>query len=183
MRTDRRPTRRIALFAVAVLLLAVLAWMPPRPWLLYNRTPSVPVGFYLYDGKDIERGDIIAFDLPKTAHDYAHHRGDSSDVLLLKPVLAMSGDHVSTLRSELRINGAFVGNIPAADSAGRALPRWRADRVLNDGELFVGSTRSLHSFDSRFFGPIHTSQIVGVYRPLVVRQPADTPAVVSSENN
>jgi type IV secretory pathway protease TraF len=78
----------------------------------------------------------------------------------------MSGDHVSTLHGELRINGAFVDSVLDTDAAGRTLPRWRGDRVLTDGELFVGSTRIEHSFDSRFFGPVRASQIVGVYRRL-----------------
>ncbi len=180
MRTDRRRTRRIAIILAAGLPLMVLALMPQRPWLLYNHTPSVPVGFYLYAGGCIERGDLVAFPLPEAAHGYAQRRGDSRDVLLLKPVLAMGGDHVSTLHGELRINGVFVGTIPEADSAGRSLPRWRAARPLQRGELFVGSTRSTHSFDSRFFGPIHASQVVGVYRSLWTRSPGEAPSAMGA---
>ena len=137
-----------------------------RPWLLYNRTPSVPLGFYRYTGSTPQVGDLVAFPLPEAAHEYARQRGESTDILLLKPVLADRGDHVSTLHGELRINGVLIGAIPDTDAAGRTLPHWRGARVLADGQLFVGSTDVVHSFDSRFFGPIDIAQVVGVYRRL-----------------
>jgi len=160
-----RMFRGLVMLSAPVLLLGV-GLLPHRPWLLYNHTPSVPIGIYRYAGRTPQRGDLVAFSLPGTAHDYARRRGEPTDILLLKPVLAVSGDQVSTLHGELRINGALVGAIRDTDSIGRTLPRWRSDRVLTDGELFVGSTRIEHSFDSRFFGPVHASQIVGVYRRL-----------------
>lgn len=182
MPTDPRPRKRrhrkyrrrnplnlraIVMLSAPVLLLGV-GLLPHRPWLLYNHTPSVPIGVYRYAGRTPQRGNLVAFYLPDAAHDYARQRGEPTDILLLKPVLAMSGDHVSTLHGELRINGELIGTIPDTDAAGRTLPRWRGDRVLADGELFVGSTRIEHSFDSRFFGPVHASQIVGVYRRLTL---------------
>lgn len=166
MRTDHPRFRRWSVIAGAALLLIVMSSALCPPVLLYNHTPSVPVGFYVWCGQVPQRGDLVAFSLPMAAHPYAQARADSPDVLLLKPVLAVAGDHVSTLNNELRINGTFVGIIANADSAGRTLPHWRAARTLRDGELFVGSTRTTHSFDSRFFGPVHASQVVGVYRPL-----------------
>jgi len=160
----------------ALVMLLGVGLLPHRPWLLYNHTPSVPIGVYRYAGRTPQRDDLVAFLLPRAAHDYARQRGEPTDILLLKPVLATSGDHVSTLHGELRINGALIGAVPDTDSAGRTLPRWRDDRVLTDGELFVGSTRIEHSFDSRFFGPVHASQIVGVYRRLTLGASSnDTP--------
>jgi len=176
MPTDPRPRKlrnRSLLLMLSVPVLLGLGLLPHRPWLLYNHTPSVPIGVYRYAGRTPQRGDLVAFPLPGTAHDYARRRGEPTDILLLKPVLAVSGDQVSTLHGELRINGALVGAIPDTDSIGRTLPRWRSDRVLTDGELFVGSTRIEHSFDSRFFGPVHVSQIVGVYRRLTLGVSSD----------
>ncbi len=90
-------------------------------------------------------------------------------------MIAVGGDRVSTLDGELRVNGVSFGPIPVTDSAGRPLPRWQADRVLSAGELLVGSTTE-HSFDSRFFGPIHAGQVLGVYRPLAIGSTDKTPA-------
>lgn len=172
-RRHRRLPKRILLIVAPVLVLLGMGLLLHRPWLLYNHTPSVPIGVYRYAGKSPQRGDLVAFHLPDAAHDYARQRGEPTDTMLLKPVLAMSGDYVSTLHGEMRINGALIGAVPDTDSAGRTLPRWRGDRVLADGELFVGSTRIDHSFDSRFFGPVHASQIVGVYQRLTLGVSSD----------
>ena len=138
--------------------------LPDRPWLLYNHTPSVPLGWYIYQNKRVERGNLAAFRLPRSAHRYAMQRGESTDILLLKPIAAIAGDHVSTLNNELRINGTFVCTIPTCDTQGRMLPRWHDSRVLQNVELFFYSAQIPNSFDSRFFGPIHTDDVLGVYR-------------------
>ena len=164
MKTDRRFHRVLVIGSIAVLLIGGGS-APHPPLILYNRTPSMPVGLYVYRGRVIRRGDVIAFPLPVRAYDYARHRGEPTDLLLLKHVLAVNGDFVSTIDGELRVNGTRVGRIPSVDSAGRPLPQWRQARVLNDGELLVGSSLD-RSFDSRFFGPIRTSQVRGVYRRL-----------------
>jgi len=169
-RRSRRLRRFLIVAAVAALGLVVI----PKPkLLLYNRTPSLPVGWYVYAGQTPRRGDLVAFNLPITAHAYAMARGESTDVRLLKRVLAVGSDRVSTLHGLLRINGRLIGTIPAVDSAGRMLPHWQADRVLTADELFVGTTAP-HSFDSRFFGPIHVADVQGVYRPLCVDSTSST---------
>ena len=165
MRTDRQMRFVLMIAAIAVSLIGA-ASAPHAPWLLYNRTPSMPTGFYVYYSRHAHRGDIVAFALPPAAQEYAHRRGGTTTLLLLKHVLAVGGDFVSTLDGELRINGALIGPIAAVDSAGRRLPHWIAARRLNADELVVGSPAS-HSFDSRFFGPIHVKQVIGVYRPIV----------------
>ena len=164
--TVERRSRRLRRFLV-VAAVAALVFVPKPKLLLYNRTPSLPVGWYVYAGQTPQRGDIVAFTLPTAAHAYAMARGESTGVRLLKQVLATGGDRVSTLHGLLYINGVLIGTIPAVDSAGRTLPHWQADRVLTADELFVGTTAS-HSFDSRFFGPIRTEDVQGVYRPLCV---------------
>jgi len=164
MKTDRRFRCALMIGSIGVLLIAA-ASAPHPPLVLYNRTPSMPMGLYVYKGHVIRRGEIVAFPLPAAAFDYARRRGERTDLLLLKHVLAVGGDFVSTSGGELHVNGTFIGRIPPVDSSGRPLPQWRQARVLSDGELLVGSTFG-RSFDSRFFGPIRTSQVLGVYRRL-----------------
>ena len=178
MKTDRRFRRALMIGGIAVLLIAA-ASEPHPPLVLYNRTPSMPAGLYVYQSHVIHRGDIVAFPLPVCAYDYARHRGEPTDLLLLKHVLAIGGDFVSTNDGELRINGTLIGRISSVDSAGRPLPQWRQARVLDNGELLVGSSFD-RSFDSRFFGPIHTSQVLGVYRRLAFHSSTDAPTGVRS---
>lgn len=136
-------------------------------------TPSIPAGLYVYCGHAIRRGEIIAFPLPASAFDYARRRGEPTDLLLLKHVLAVGGDFVSTIDSELRVNGTLVRRFPAVDSVGRSLPQWHCAGVLHDG-LWVGSS-SDRSFDSRFLGAIYTAQIRGVYWHLGLHSPMHEP--------
>ena len=178
MKTNRRFGRALLIGGIAVLLIGG-ASAPHPPLLLYNRTPSMPAGLYVYCGHVIRRGEIVVFPLPVSAHDYARRRGEPTDLLLLKHVLAVSGDFVSTIDGELRVNGTLVGRIPFVDSVGRPLPQWRWVGVLHDGELLVGSS-SHRSFDSRFFGPIRTSQVLGVYRRLALRSSIRKPSEARS---
>jgi len=181
MRIDRTSHRVLAIAGIAALL--TLAMSPRRsPLLLFNRTPSLPTGFYVRCGDRVHRGDVVAFALPRAAWQYAHLGGERTDVRLLKHVLAMGGDFVSTLGGELRVNGVVVGSILSIDSAGRPLPQWFADRVLDHDELIVGSSHA-RSFDSRYFGPIHAGQVLGVYRRLSFRSPSIEPAATGSLGN
>lgn len=181
MKFDRASRRALIVVGIAGLLM--LAVSPRRsPLVLFNRTPSLPTGLYLRCGQKPRRGDVIAFTLPPAAWQYAHLRGESTDVLLIKHVLAQGGDFVSTLGGELRVNGMRVGSIASIDSAGRPLPHWSDARVLSGDELLVGSSHA-RSFDSRYFGPIHASQVLGVYRRLSFGSPSIAPTDSGSLGN
>ena len=53
----------------------------------------------------------------------------------------------------------------ARDRAGRALPRWQGCRWLRPRQLFaLGAAAG--SFDSRYFGIVDQSTIVGIAHPL-----------------
>ena len=152
---------------------------PHFPLILYNRTSSMPAELYVYCGHVIRRGDILAFPLPASAFDYARRRGEPTDLLLFKHVLAVGGDFVSTMGGELRVNGTLVGRIPSVDSVVRLLPQWRWAGLLYDGELLVGSSFD-HSFDSRFFDSIRTSQVRGVYQRLALHSSIHEPVQIRS---
>ena len=159
MRFDRASRRALVVVGIATLWTLVVS--PRRsPLVLFNRTPSLPTGLYLRCGQQARRGDVVAFALPPAAGQYAHLRGEPTDVLLIKHVLAQGGDFVSADGGEMRVNGMRVGSIASVDSAARALPHWSAARVLSGDELLVGSSHP-RSFDSRYFGPIREHTVVG----------------------
>jgi type IV secretory pathway protease TraF len=68
------------------------------------------------------------------------------------------------------INGRDLAPIASRDGEGRALPRWTACRQLGPDELFVFSARVPNSFDSRYFGPVSRTAVMGVFNPLLTRQ-------------
>ncbi|MCB1996530.1 MAG: S26 family signal peptidase, partial [Rhodoferax sp.] len=49
---------------------------------------------------------------------------------------------------------------------GRPLPSWAQCRQLSPGELFLFSVTTPASFDSRYFGPVSASAVIGVAHPV-----------------
>lgn len=157
--------------AVALLPLAAAFGGPGRPWLLANATPSEPPGLYIGWAGRPTVGSLVAFRAPPAAFPYADLRlKELHRVPLLKGVAAGPGDTVCTTSGRLVINGHDRAPIAQADRQGRALPRWRGCRPLGAEELFAFSDRVPNSFDSRYFGPVAQSAVLGVYRPLLVAQ-------------
>lgn len=165
----RRRRLRFALWATTpVALCAGLAAAVPKPSLLWNTTDSEPRGLYVRTPEAPGLGRIVAFNAPASAFPYADERMSYLHrVPILKEIAATAGDEVCTLNGELRINGRRVAPVLAHDRRGRALPRWQGCRRLGRGELFVHSARIPNSFDSRYFGPILSREVLGVFRPLV----------------
>ncbi|MGV2480562.1 UNVERIFIED_CONTAM: S26 family signal peptidase, partial [Salmonella enterica subsp. enterica serovar Weltevreden] len=46
------------------------------------------------------------------------------------------------------------------------LPSWQQCRRLESGELFLLSVTNPASFDSRYFGPVSASAVIGVAHPV-----------------
>jgi type IV secretory pathway protease TraF len=84
---------------------------------------------------------------------------------LLKTVGAVAGDTVV-----LDASGASVPNTAAlsADAAGRALPAFPAGTYLvRRGQVFLFSSHDPWCFDSRYFGPVETSEVVATATPVL----------------
>jgi conjugative transfer signal peptidase TraF len=178
-RSDRKPRIRTAIAVLTLAAGAVAIATSPglavsQRLVLFNPTPSEPIGLYVRAQGPVRTGRLVAFSAPPAAFPYAdrqlsylHH------VPLLKAVAAGPGDRVCTSTGRLVINGRDRAPIAVVDGEGRALPHWRGCRALGPAEVFVFSARVPNSFDSRYFGPVPTASILGVYTP--VFQPQETP--------
>jgi conjugative transfer signal peptidase TraF len=138
--------------------------------LLWNWTPSLPLGLYwLTRGAPeslAKMEALVAFAVPAGVRDLVRERRYlPPGALLVKLVVATAGDRVCTEGGGLAINGEELGAILTEDSAGRPLPHYEGCRLVSDGWLYVGS-RHPKSFDSRTFGPIRVSDIQGGVTPL-----------------
>ncbi len=135
---------------------------------LINTTPSVPTGLYMRDyGADLERGVIVAFRQPPAARSYLQDTlGFPGEAPLLKLVVAVPGERACREDAGVRVAGALR---PAmnADPRGAALPQWRECRDLAADEVFALGGHGASSFDSRYFGPVHESDVLGIYRRVV----------------
>lgn len=140
-----------------------------------NTTPSQPVGLYRSVDGPVRRGDLVRACLPAPSAALATARGYLLPVgacgdhePVLKRVLAIGGDRIE-LDGVVHLGGVAIDGAPVLDTdlGGRPLPR-AAGGVLGDHELWLISDRIPHGFDSRYFGPISTSAVRDVMRPLWV---------------
>jgi conjugative transfer signal peptidase TraF len=146
---------------------AALAAVIPQPSILWNASPSEPTGLYIRAPLAPLRGRMIAFRAPAPAFPYADERmGYLHRIPILKQIAAGEGDTVCANQGGLTIDGRWRAPVFDRDSRGRPLPHWSGCRLLARGEFFVFSDRIPNSFDSRYFGPVERSQIVGVFQPL-----------------
>jgi conjugative transfer signal peptidase TraF len=161
-----------AVGGASLLAFAVLAW-PLR----INTTKSIPVGFYWMTSDPVRKGSYVIFCPPETElFDTAIERGyigagfcPGGYSYMMKRVAAVTDDEVVIAADGVRVNGELLPlSVPrAADKTGRALPRSATNRyTLGASELLLMSDVSPTSFDGRYFGPIHRTQVQGVIRPI-----------------
>ena len=178
-RPRSRLRARIVLATLAAIGFAALAWaafVSPLPRLTYNPSDSVAVGWYRVDPLDhrasslprlLSVGSIVLVPLPTEAAALAAQRGYlPTRVPLLKRVGALAPQHVCIVAGQVRIDGVPSAAVLRADRLGRPLPSWRQCRRLHPGELFLLSRTNPASFDSRYFGPVSASAVIGVARPV-----------------
>lgn len=170
---------RIVLAVLSACGLAALAWasfVRPAAHVVYNPSDSVPVGWYRIERADspprpLSVGSIVLARLPADVAALAAQRGYlPTRVPLLKRVGAVAPQHVCIVSGQVRIDGVPVAAALPADRMGRPLPSWPHCRPLAEGELFLLSTTNPASFDSRYFGPINASAVIGIAQPLYLEK-------------
>ena len=163
--------RRVAVALLTGLGIAALAWPSLHTSvarIVYNPSDSVPPGWYRIDPPDsLHVGSIVLARLPADAAALAAQRGYlPARIPLLKRIGAMSPQRVCIEKHIVRIDGIAVTSVHATDGRCRPLPGWRQCRRLHDGELFLLSATNPASFDSRYFGPVAVSAVIGSAQPL-----------------
>jgi conjugative transfer signal peptidase TraF len=145
-----------------------------------NETPSLPVGLWqMQQPGAVERGRIVSFcPLDEAPFRLARERGYLSNGRcpggfepMLKPVAAIEGDAVEVMAEGVSVNGRLLPNTAPreTDSAGRAMPPARfGSFTVAPGEVWLASSFSALSFDSRYFGPVSIARIEGLAKPLWV---------------
>jgi conjugative transfer signal peptidase TraF len=153
--------------------LSVLAVAGPRashPRLLWNTSPSVPVGLYWIASAAPKTGELAVIHLPDALRALAAARGYLGlTALLIKPEAAGLGDVVCRHGATVTINGKPAAHARMADERGRPLLHWSDCTTLTSGQVFVLSAAP-DSFDGRYFGPLDRSHVLGTARPVWVNQ-------------
>ncbi|WPG36261.1 S26 family signal peptidase [Variovorax sp. EBFNA2] len=142
-----------------------------RVFVVYNPSDSVPRGWYrigrMESAASLHIGSIVLAQLPADVAAFAAQRGYlPSSVPILKRIGALAPQSVCVRGPLVYVDGAVVASVRTHDSAHRALQAWAQCRALVAGELFLLGETNPASFDSRYFGPISASAVLGVARPL-----------------
>lgn len=142
-----------------------------------NLTGSLPVGLYLAARGAPTRGALVLVCLPPQVAAFARARGyvprggacPGGAVPAGKRVLALAGDTIAVTPTGLLVNGVPVPNSRALarDRRGRPLRSLAVGRYqVGRDELWVLSSYSRLSFDSRYFGAVRLSDVRGRLLPL-----------------
>ncbi|MNL26278.1 Peptidase S26 [compost metagenome] len=142
-----------------------------RVLVVYNPSDSLPRGWYRIGGlgsaAPLHVGSIVLARLPADVAAFAARRGYlPSGVPILKRIGALAPQSVCVREQFVRIDGSVVAIARTHDGAHRLLQAWSQCRPLAVGELFLLGDTNPASFDSRYFGPVSASAVVGVARPL-----------------
>ncbi|MGE0531900.1 MAG: S26 family signal peptidase [Hyphomonadaceae bacterium] len=130
---------------------------------IYNASPSMPQGIYVRMHTPIVRHSIVTVRARDVALNYATaRRFTDADDRFLKRVVALEGDVVCAFGPLVTINHELTLQRRTVDSVGRALPTWSGCRRLRGQVFLIGDTAD--SFDGRYWGPVASEQIEGVWR-------------------
>ena len=137
---------------------------PPIPRLLYNPSKSAAVGWYhLRPGERPKRSDQVAAYAPLWARNLAEQRGYlPSDYPLIKTVWAVAGEEVCYNNQSVSVPKRPDIPILGQDVLGRDMPQMSGCHVLKQGQYLLMSPDVQTGFDSRYFGPVETQNIIGV---------------------
>lgn len=159
------PAAAVTAFCVASLWQIV---QPPAPKLIYNKTNSAPIGWYAVEPKRaLERDDLVAAFAPAEARTLAADRGYLPEhVPLIKTVWAVGGERVCHDGISVRVPNRPDISVIGQDGLGRAMPVISGCYTLNADEVFLVSLDVQTSWDSRYFGGVSDTLIIGPVRYL-----------------
>jgi len=165
----RRRMRTLAQTAVTILVAVLLAflvrafvfqtfWIPSAsmtPTLgVYDR---VLVQKAFYSWRDVREGDIVVFSHPPLDN----CPGPQGD--LVKRVIALPGQTIYSSGSSIYINGRLLAEpyLPQPDPLGPPIASSQHPYRVPPGEFYVLGDNRSDSCDSRYWGPVKGSTIIG----------------------
>ena len=169
-RRRRRRSRALAETAIVLLVAVLLAglarafvfqtfWIPSSSMVptlaVYDRI-IVQKAFFTWH--DVREGDIVVFRHPPLDRCPGPQQGD-----LVKRVIALPGQTIYSSGNSIYVNGRLLAEpyLPRHDPLGPAIASSRHPYRVPPGEFYLlGDNRAI-SCDSRYWGPIRGSSIVG----------------------
>ena len=168
----RRRSRALLETAVTILVVALLAvlmrafvfqtfWIPTASMVptlgVYDR---ILVQKAFFNWHDVREGDIVVFTQPPLDHCGGSEGGD-----LVKRVIGLPGQTIYSSGNSIYINGKRLAEpyLPHPDPLGPPIPHASAQHPYRvpAGEFYMMGDNRAISCDSRYWGPIKGSTIVG----------------------
>ena len=158
--SSRCPTVFIT-FMATILLLSTVGGATPL--FIWNASNSVPIGLYrVQPATRLAVTELVAVQPPDPLATLLDLNGYLPiGVPMLKHVLALPGQTVCRNGPTIAVDGIDVGQAHEHDRRGHRLPVWHGCRVIADGDVFVMNWQSTDSLDSRYFGPLPASAVIG----------------------
>ncbi len=180
MRRSSARTRAARAFVLAVPAVTIVAMFAIfGSDLRVNFTPSMPLGIYRLEPLPggVERGMFVAVCAPTEVADLGRDRGylargpcPGDTEPLLKVVAGVPGDEVTVSTRDVAVNGCVLSNSAplAFDRSDRPLKAWPLGRYhLGPNQLWLYASNP-RSWDSRYWGPADTANILARAVPLLV---------------
>lgn len=158
-------TIETVVIAMSIFLVIYLFFMQPHQVNGQSMVPTFQSGEYLLTDKvsyrlgDPQRGDVVVFHAPKEA---GCPEGTGCDYI--KRIIATPGETISLKNSTYYINGTPLKEdyIPAEyETLPGLFLKQHPEYTLQANEYFVSGDNRPYSSDSRAWGPITKSEIVG----------------------
>lgn len=149
---------------LSIFLVVYLFFMQPHQVNGQSMVPNFQSGEYVLTDKvsyrvgEPERGDVAVFHAPESAQCPA---GTGCD--FIKRVLGVPGDTVEVRNDSIIVNGSPLPE-PYIPEEFETMPgAYTKDRIITLGpdEYFMVGDNRPYSSDSRAWGPVHKSEIVG----------------------
>jgi conjugative transfer signal peptidase TraF len=156
----------LSTLAAVVLLFSTLGEALPR--YIWNASNSVPIGLYrIQPVETLAVTELVAVRPPDMLGVFLDLGGYlPAGVPMLKRVLALPGQTVCRSGLIITVDGIDVGRARERDGRNRPLPAWQGCRVLGQDQLFLMNWQSEDSLDSRYFGPLPASAVLGQAVPV-----------------
>ena len=169
-RRRRRWRRTLTETAVTILVAVLLAglvrtfafqtfWIPSSSMVptlgVYDR---ILVQKAFFTARDVREGDIVVFSQPPLDHCGGPQEGD-----LVKRVIALPGQTIYSSGNSIYVNGRLLAEpyLPHDDPLGPSIASSRHPFRVPAGDFYMlGDNRAI-SCDSRYWGPINGSSIIG----------------------
>ena len=171
--------------SAAIIAIAIPGLIRINPRLVWNATPSAPIGLYaLHHADQLHLGDLVAATPPATTAKLFARRGYLPEhVPLIKYVAALQGQKICRLGVHISVDGRVVADAHLRDSKHRTLPKWQGCVQLDTHQIFLLNPSIADSLDGRYFGTLNVNVVLGRLMPLWTEENIGQPFHWHSFNN